>query len=194
MIFAPGRRRITPDIGQVISGAVHERGGSTRTVGVFVDEDPAVVRQTAIAARLDFVQLHGNEPPTQLGLIGCPAIKAFRLHPGETADDLKRRIGSYLGAPVPPVAILIDGYHPGAHGGTGTRADWQMAAAIARWSPVPLLLAGGLTLDNVAEAIATVGPAMVDTSSGVERDGIKDSGLIEAFLARAHDALTTRPR
>ena len=194
MIFAPTRRQVTRDMGRAISNAVHEQSATVRTIGVFVDADPTAVHQTAIDADLDLVQLHGDEPPDDLALVGRPAIKAFRPHPDETADHLKQRIETYLAAPVPPVAILIDGYHPGAHGGTGTRADWQMAAAIARWSPIPVLLAGGLTPDNVAEAIATVGPAMVDTSSGVERDGIKDVDLIEVFLARAHDALTTHQR
>lgn len=192
MIYAPTHRRVTRDMGRAISNAVHERNASVRTVGVFVDADPTTVRQTAIDADLDLVQLHGDEPPDDLALVGRPAIKAFRPRPDETAADVIRRIEPYLAAPVSPVAILIDGYHPGAAGGTGTRADWSLAARVASWSPVPVVLAGGLTPDNVAEAIAAAGPAMVDTSSGVERDGAKDADLIAAFLANANEALAAR--
>ena len=86
----------------------------------------------------------------------------------------------------PPLFLLADAHVPGAYGGTGVRADWGRAAELARRAP--LLLAGGLTAENVAAAIAAVAPLGVDVSSGVERDGVKDTAKIEAFLEAAHAA------
>jgi phosphoribosylanthranilate isomerase len=82
--------------------------------------------------------------------------------------------------------VLFDAYHPTLAGGTGERADWGIAEAFAR--DLPVMLAGGLNPDNVAEAIATVRPTGVDVSSGVERNGTKDPVLMRAFITRARAA------
>jgi phosphoribosylanthranilate isomerase len=95
-------------------------------------------------------------------------------------------IDSYRSSPEPPLGIVIDGYAEESAGGTGARADWRLAAEIA--SSHPIILAGGLDPDNVGVAIRQVRPLGVDVSSGVEIDGVKDAGRIEAFIRAARTA------
>ncbi|MCW5942150.1 MAG: phosphoribosylanthranilate isomerase [Fimbriimonadaceae bacterium] len=113
----------------------------------------------------------------------CPAaksdrkvIRAFRpRHAGAMAELSALCDGAD--------ALLLDAYHPQAYGGTGTRVDWELAAGIVAGAPIPVILAGGLTPENVAEAIRRVRPSAVDVSSGVEfRAGAKDHGLMRAFV------------
>lgn len=86
-------------------------------------------------------------------------------------------------------ALLLDAYHPRSYGGSGLRVDWELAADIVTVSPIPVILAGGLTPDNVVEAIHRVGPSAVDVSSGIEeRPGIKDHGRLRAFLEAVRSA------
>lgn len=188
LIFAPGRRQVTADLAQRISDAVHSASPGVRVIGVFVDASAEAITETAQSANLDLVQLHGDEPPEMLDELEFPAIKAFRALPGERAEDLVLRIRPYLRAKVPPNAILIDGYDPKAHGGTGVRADWDVVAAISTELGLSLGVAGGLNPDNVGSAISVVRPRFVDISSGVEVDGIKDDALIRRFIERADAA------
>jgi phosphoribosylanthranilate isomerase len=95
-------------------------------------------------------------------------------------------IGRYHSGPQPPLGILVDGYAEEFAGGTGVRADWQLAAEIA--ASFPIILAGGLDPDNVGVAIRQVHPLGVDVSSGVEIDGVKDAARIEAFIRAARTA------
>ncbi|HRZ94512.1 MAG TPA: phosphoribosylanthranilate isomerase [Candidatus Paceibacterota bacterium] len=145
-------------------------------VGVFVDataeEIEAVARQTGI----DTVQLHGAESAAFCARIGRPVIKGFRVRDAASIASLEE----YRTA-----AWLLDAFVPGQEGGTGVRFDWDLAAAaVLRGRPV--ILAGGLSPDNVAEAIARVRPYAVDVSSGVERGpGRKDAARMRAFVEAA---------
>ncbi len=187
MIFAPTRRQVTLEIARQISDAVHAAMGVS-VVGVFVDATADEVNASAAAAGLDLVQLHGDEPPELLARLNLPAIKAFRALPAEDAEALATRIRRYLEAAVRPVAVLIDGYHPTAHGGTGVRANWAMVREVSAFLGLKVGLAGGLSPDNVEGAISAVRPVLVDISSGVEVGGVKDPGLIRSFVERADDA------
>lgn len=159
-------------------------------VGVFVNAAARDICRTFDEAGLDLVQLHGDEPPQFLAhLQGRPVVRAFRLGAKglqPVADYLEecRRLGCL------PQMALIDSHVKGAYGGTGRPADWSIVAAYPSqdWHP-PLVLAGGLTPENVAEAIRTVCPAAVDTASGVESEpGRKANVLVERFVTAADGA------
>jgi phosphoribosylanthranilate isomerase len=170
-------------------------------VGVFVDASPAVVRETARRLKLDFVQLHGDEPPMHAAeLCDAQVIRAFRLGQVGWAPlvEYLAECGRLQGA---PAAVLVDASRPGMFGGTGQTVDWQLARAFHDLAvELPLVLAGGLTADNVGEGVSAVAPAAVDTASGVESlPGVKDAAKIAAFVSRAREAFahpnsgSTRP-
>lgn len=146
-------------------------------VGLFVDADPAVVRDTLGRVRIDLLQFHGDEAEDDCKIFGRPWIKALRMAPGL---DLGAAMDRYPGAS----GILVDAWHPGAQGGTGERFDWNLLPA---GMTSRLILAGGLQPNNVAAALEKVRPYALDVSSGVESaKGIKDAGKMAAFLNEVH--------
>ena len=152
---------------------------SVARVGVFVDADPDEIRRAIEVLGLKTVQLHGSESPQLCGSLPARVIKAFRVGPGFDAAAVE---------PYRPyvAAVLLDGYAPGAAGGTGRTFDWDVARAV---HDPALVLAGGLTPDNVAEAVRRVRPYVVDTSSGVESaPRVKDHARIRAFVAAVREA------
>jgi phosphoribosylanthranilate isomerase len=166
-------------------------------VGLFVNAELDVVRRTAGEVGLDLVQLHGDEPPEYLGeladAVSLPVMRAFRWGPAGLAPIVDylgecRRLGCL------PRLVLVDAYQPGVYGGSGTTADWPAVPAYATVPDLPpLVLAGGLTPENVAGAIAAVHPAAVDTASGVELSpGRKDAALVRAFVLAARAAMEDR--
>ena len=148
-------------------------------VGLFVNQPREHVNAVASLVRLGAVQLHGDETPEFAASIAAPVIRAL---PIEKADAWPEG-----------TTLLLDAHDPVQRGGTGRTIDWTAAAAIA--SRRRVLLAGGLTPDNVAEAIAQVRPFGIDVSSGVERaPGIKDHQRLRALFEAVHDTghITTR--
>ena len=146
-------------------------------VGVFVDEAAAVVRDLAVQAGLDWVQLHGQESPEYCRSLERKVIKAFRIQD----ESSLIRLADYQGA---VQAMLLDTYKKGQAGGTGEIFDWHLARKAKQYGPI--ILAGGLTWENVAQAIATVGPAAVDAASGTEAAlGKKDPKKLRAFFKAA---------
>jgi phosphoribosylanthranilate isomerase len=151
------------------------------TVALFVDADEATILSAASALRCSAVQLHGDEPPELAASLRrrLPLIKAFRI---ASAADLARVRG------YPADAFLLDAAVPGAHGGTGVVWDHQLLAGCDLGAPV--ILAGGLTPDNVAAAISAAQPWAVDTASGVEcAPGVKDAGRMRAFVTAARSTV-----
>ena len=143
-----------------------------QTVGLFVNEDLAAVNYVADQCRLDLIQLHGEESPEYCSSVKRRIIKALRVKDASSLDMMP----DYSVA-----ACLLDAWSPVAHGGTGTSFNWEIAAAAA--AARPIILAGGLTPENIAEAIVTVKPYAVDVSSGVESaPGKKDAGLVNSFI------------
>jgi phosphoribosylanthranilate isomerase len=175
-VFAPSPRRVEVAAARDI---IRELPALVTTVGVFVDEDAETVRRVVEEAGLAMVQLHGAEPPEFLEQVGASrAIKAFRLR---AEADL-----AVLPAYGAARAWLLDTYVPGHGGGTGTTFNWEWAAGIAGR---PIILAGGLRPENVAEAVRVGRPYAVDVSSGVEaRPGKKDHYMLRDFVAAARGA------
>jgi phosphoribosylanthranilate isomerase len=159
------KRYLAPDDAAAVAAAVPK--GVAR-VGVFVNASAREMLAAAERYGLDYLQLHGDEPPQQLAeLRAWPVIKAFRFGQGWTPIEQYLADCKRYGAQ--PVAVLIDAPGTGgSYGGTGTLANWQ---ALVDWRShinLPLILAGGLTPVNVAEAMKIVRPSAVDTASGVE--------------------------
>jgi phosphoribosylanthranilate isomerase len=164
-------------------------------VGVFVNADAAEVRRIAEDLDLDLVQLHGDEPPEYLaGLADLRVIRAFRVGSAGTGPiaehlDECRRLKCL------PAMILVDAARKGQYGGTGQTVGCGLLASLRGKGWPPLVLAGGLAPENVAEAIRQVRPAAVDTASGVESaPGRKDPDLVRRFVAAARGAFGDGPR
>jgi len=141
-------------------------------VGVFVNWEPAAVNSLSRSLQLHAAQLHGDETPKQVAAIDIPVIRALRVGPKFKMSEFSRyRCHGFL----------LDAAQKGQYGGTGQFADWKLARKAAKSQTI--ILAGGLTPENVAEAILTVRPYAVDVASGVElKPGKKDLGRMRAFL------------
>ena len=180
--YPPSPRYVTPDQIAGVLSDLRPLSSDFRAVGVFVDEPLASVQQILAQTGLDLAQLHGGESPAVLKQLDGRAFKALRPTSLAQAETDVARFAS-LGPGSGP-DLLLDAYHPAAYGGTGQRADWDIAAALA--PTCRLLLAGGLNPTNVAEAVARVQPWGVDVSSGVEiAPGRKDHAAVRAFVAKA---------
>ena len=143
------------------------------TVGLFVNASACELNETLDAVPLDLLQFHGDETPEQCEGYHRPYIKALRVKAG---DDIAGACNAYASAS----GILLDAYVEGVPGGTGRAFDWSL---IPQGLSRPIILAGGLTVDNVVQAIDQVRPYAVDVSGGVEKSkGIKDHDKIRAFM------------
>ena len=148
------------------------------TIGLFVDESGARVDSVRRQVGLDCLQFHGNESQNYLSQFSCRVIKAVRV-----ADRSSLRAVGQLQAN----ALLLDSYRPGEPGGTGTTFDWTWLEGLE--TSARIILAGGLTPENVREAIGHCRPYGVDCSSGVEKSpGVKDRRLVGAFIKAVRDA------
>lgn len=186
LVFAPSKRRIQPTVGRSVVDALSALRRRPLVVGLFVNAGIDEIQEIAEHVSLDAVQLCGDEPPGYEDALTLPVYRVLRLYPGETFSDARARASRYFERARPPRALVIDAHVPGQYGGTGTVADWELAARLAREFPV--VLAGGLTPENVARAIETVRPAGVDVSTGIETDGLKDPVKMRAFVAAARAA------
>jgi phosphoribosylanthranilate isomerase len=177
--FWPGsRRRVAVDVAAEIVQAV---GEEVATVGLFVDEAPGKIAAIREQVGLSWVQLHGGETPEVLESLGPRAYKAIRV--GADGGALEAEAMRYGGD-----LLLLDTFVAGEVGGTGLRFDWQLATDLAKRRPI--VLAGGLDAQNVAEAIRVVRPRAVDVASGVEsKMGDKDESRVAAFVAAVRGAV-----
>lgn len=193
-IFAPARRQLSPAEASVCLSAarVAAAGRPILGVGVFVDSTADEMNAIAVAVGLDLLQLHGEEPPALVAALDRPVVKALRPRAGAVPSQIAREVERYRAAARAPIAFLLDGYSPTAAGGEGVRADWALAAGMARSDAI--VLAGGLEPSNVAGAIAHVRPLAVDVSSGVETDGVKDPAKMAAFVRFAKAAFASVER
>ncbi len=188
IFYPPSPRYVAPGVvAEIVSALRAQRaeGWGVRTVGVFVNASPAEIDDVLRRTGLDLAQLSGGEPPHSLELLQRRAFKALRPGSWEEADADAEWYAD-LG-PVDGPDLLLDTYRPQSFGGTGEVGDWHIAAGLA--ARYRLLLAGGLTPDNVSAAIQQVQPWGVDVSSGVEAaPGHKDHQKVRAFLQNAKHA------
>jgi phosphoribosylanthranilate isomerase len=145
-------------------------------VGVFADDDEDSVKYSVNESGVAVLQFHGSEKPGYCDSFGMPYVKAFRVRGMESLEGMEL----YHNA----AAFLLDAYSEKELGGTGTSFNWDSAVFAKKYGRI--ILAGGLTPLNVAEAVRHVNPYAVDVSSGVELSkGIKDHAAVKAFIANA---------
>jgi phosphoribosylanthranilate isomerase len=175
VFFAKSPRHIFPEQAARI---ISQLPPFVQAVGLFVNEEADTVNEVADLCRLDLVQLHGDEPPDYCRQFKRRLLKAFRVRSLTCLDPINNyQVAGYL----------LDTFSPSFYGGTGLSFNWEIAAeAVKRHQRI--VLAGGLTPDNVAEAISQVRPYGVDVSSGVEAaPGKKDRDKLRAFLQNAKE-------
>jgi len=171
-VFVLGSPRwVTPETARAIISGLPS---FVCTVGVFADAPAEIVREIAAYCRLQALQFHGSESPRYCASFDRPVIKAVRFRGPEDAAAAERYNVQ---------AFLADAFVPGQAGGTGRTLDWERLRGL-QWTR-PLILAGGLTPENVSSAVAAVCPWAVDVSSGVETDGRKDPDKIRDFVRNA---------
>ncbi len=184
VFYPPSPRHVSPQRAAALARAARGRAGVVALTVNATDEELAVIRETV---RPDYLQAHGDESPERVAaireLMGCPVIRAFRL---KGPEDLGQ-----VAAFAPRIAFpLFDAWHPqddadALPGGMGRRFDWSWLKDHSG----DFMLAGGLTPENVAEAVRLTGAPMVDVSSGVEKArGVKDPERIARFIATAKNA------
>ena len=181
LVFAYSPRQVTLVQAREITSAIKEQSNTVEVVGVFVNMPTPVVNRTAQVCNLDRVQLSGDESWAYCQQIDQPLIKALRISPEQNPQQICDQLAA--GAEIlagKSYVYLLDSRVEDRYGGTGITFDWSSARPAAEQFPV--IIAGGLTAENVAQAIGIIAPWGVDTSSGVETDGVKDITKIKAFV------------
>lgn len=176
VMWPKSSRSITPEALQVLAAQVP---AFVTRVGLFVNQPAELIGQCL--PHLDLIQFHGDESAAFCQQFGRPWMKALRMRDDL---DLHQAASEYAAAQ----ALLLDAYRPGVPGGTGETFDWsRIPASLEK----PVILAGGLTADNIAAAVAQVAPYAVDVSGGIEASpGIKDATLMAAFVRHVAQANT----
>ena len=174
IFYPPSRRYVTPEQAQAIVASLPP---ALPAVGVFVNEDAETISRIVRTTGVQWVQLHGDESPELCRQLPWRVIKTFRF----TAQMRPEIMRHYA-----VDALLIEGFHDSLYGGGGAQADWQQVAALHTYGRI--MLAGGLTPENVHEAVRTARPYAVDVCSGVEATpGKKDWHKVRTFIARAKE-------
>jgi phosphoribosylanthranilate isomerase len=172
-IFAPSPRQITPKKSRAIIRAIPS---FVKTVGVFVNEAPATIREVMRQCGLDLIQLHGDESPALCEELMPCTIKALRIKDESSLQTVRAYQGKVR-------ALLLDTYSKDKAGGTGRTFDWNLAIKIKKMG-IPIILSGGIGPSNIDLAIHTVKPYAVDVNSGVETcPGKKSQILVKALMA-----------
>jgi len=185
----PSKRYVTLDVAREIGAVIK---GNAEVVGVFVNRSAAEIGEICRTCGISTVQLHGDEPPELAAELAeeFRIIRAFRVQEDRGLEPVARELDRYRRLGIPLRACLVDAFVPGAYGGTGQPPPWDVLAAewnFGSWPP--LILAGGLRPENVAEAIAAVAPWGVDVAGGVENNsGFKDPVLVQSFVQNARQA------
>jgi len=177
MFYEGSPRHVTLEQAKAISAALPQH---VMRVGVFVNAEEAFVHQALTECMLNILQFHGDETPEECSRYPVMTLKAFRVQGDETLAQLEA---------YPSAGYLLDAYVKDALGGTGATFNWDLAVRAQEFGK-PIFLAGGLTPENVVEAVRKVQPFGVDVSSGVESEpGRKDAEQMRTFVAAAKGAL-----
>ena len=177
MFYEGSPRHVTLEQAKAISAALPQH---VMRVGVFVNAEEAFVHQALTECMLNILQFHGDETPEECSRYPVMTLKAFRVQGEETLAELEA---------YPSAGYLLDAYVKDALGGTGATFNWDLAVRAQEFGK-PIFLAGGMTPENVAEAVRKVQPFGVDVSSGVEIEpGRKDAEQMRTFVAAAKGAL-----
>jgi len=194
VFYPPSPRYLSPEAADALVSALAKLRQQPKLVGLFVNAP--IEEMTAAVERygLDYLQLSGDETPEQCAELSAlrPVIRALRL-PARISPEEALPLATPFGQ-IANLTLLLDTHKSGMYGGTGEIGDWEAAYRLARTFPV--LLAGGLTPENVGEAIEKVQPWGVDVSSGVEKSGLpgeKDPEKIARFIERARRVKLSDP-
>jgi len=181
LIFAPSKRQVTPAQAKKIAAAVKQSGHATEVVGLFVNMPATAVNKSADICNLDWVQLSGDESWEYCFEINKPLIKAVHVSQRQSTEEISNALanGARILANQQHI-YLLDSKVKGKYGGTGKTFNWSLARQAA--GQFPLIIAGGLTPENVAQVIKRAAPWGVDVSSGVEVGGVKHAARIRAFI------------
>ncbi len=189
IFYPPSKRSIDPDSAETLIRSLRQRPDCPKLVGVFVNDSAETIATLMDRLTLDLAQLSGEEVPALVGDEKSPIYKRCYKALRPTSYVEAEAEAEWYRAPrgVFP-SLMIDSYHPTLRGGTGHTGDWAIGAQLAE-KVSGLMLAGGLTAENVATAIAEVKPYGVDVASGVEAaPGKKDHAAVRAFVANAKAA------
>ena len=181
LVMAPSPRQVTVAQAQEIVGVIREQHDPVEVVGVFVNMPAPAVNRIARACNLDWVQLSGTETWAYCQMINRPLIKVVHVEAGQNPEEIRDRLARGNEAlSQQEHRYLLDSRLGDRYGGTGITFDWGLAGAVAR--EFPIIIAGGLAPENVAQAIEIAAPWGVDVSSGVEVNGVKSIVRIKAFI------------
>ncbi len=176
VFYPPSPRHV--EIEQAIK-IVNALPAFTSVVALFVDEQEARIREVLGNLPIDCLQFHGDEPAEDCRIYGKRYMKAVRMQEGTDVSMLAQRYHDAAG-------LLLDAYHPGAKGGTGHQFDWDL---IPKQCDLPIVLAGGLKVENARQAVQAVKPYALDVSSGVETEkGVKDAIKMAAFIREVNES------
>jgi phosphoribosylanthranilate isomerase len=189
LVLAPSRRQVSLDEAIPLAMAVHNVNPATEIVGVFVDFDAGAVNRIADALQLNWVQLSGGETWAYCRKITRPIIKVIHMAEQSSADIIAAIETGIREMEGRKLMFLLDTAKKDFYGGTGETFDWSVAKDVA--ARYPVIIAGGLTPENVGRLIEEVHPWGVDVSSGVETDGRKDTHKIQAFIQAVRKANNT---
>ncbi|MCU4991742.1 phosphoribosylanthranilate isomerase [Bacillus cereus] len=174
-VFAESKRKINPELAKEI---IQELPANVLKVGVFVNESVEVIQKIADECGLTHVQLHGDEDNYQIRKLNIPSIKAL----GVTSEEDMKNAQTYE-----VDYILFDSPKEKFYGGNGKKFSWELLGHMPNELRSKTILAGGLNISNIEEAIRTIQPYMVDVSSGVETEGKKDLKKIKQFIIKAKE-------
>lgn len=203
-VFAPSKRRVTPEEAGAMIGVLRNEGFRTaangggepfRTAGVFVNPSWEEMERVLAAAPLDIVQLHGRETPEFCRRVkdafGVGIFKAVPIPEEGTGRPAEELIEDLVPYASHADAFLLDTYDPGVGGGSGRTFSWETIPPVLEWTKgvgSALIVAGGLHADNVRALLSAYRPDGVDVSSGVETEGVKDIAKIRSFVERVKQA------